>query len=279
MPFTTSTSDNFCLCSGFYDKYDLRPGILGKGARGIVRECIKKATGQVFAVKRVNNDSFDKNEAAILSRVDNENIVKFVESYSDDSYLYIITERCSGGELFDAIVKNTTSSGCYSEKKAATIVKSVLHAVAYLHGMGIIHRDIKPENILFETELEENVKLIDFGCASYHDRGDSPLRLIVGTPYYMSPEMLKGTYAGNGKSCDIWSVGVIAYILLAGYPPFLSPLEAIRKNGRLMFPSSIWSTKSHDAVDFIKRLLSFDPKSRYTAKEALGHHWITERST
>jgi len=271
-PFTTTTSDEFCFCSGFHDIYDLRPSILGKGAHGIVRECIKKATGQVFAVKIVNKDFSHKNEAAILSRVDNKNIIKFVGSYSDDNHLYIVTERCSGGELFNSIVKNATSSGCFSEKKAATVIKSVLHAVAYLHGIGVVHRDIKPENILFETELEENVKLIDFGCASYHTRGDS---LVVGTEYYISPEMLKGKYC---KSSDIWSVGVVAYVLLAGYPPFHGPLEAVRK-GRVMFPSSVWSVKSHGAVDFLKCLLSFDQSSRYTAKEALVHHWITEMTS
>ena len=157
---------------------------------------------------------------------------------------------------------------------------SVLEAVAYLHKNDIVHRDIKPENILFESEQGDAIKLIDFGLARKHKKGDAPMRNPVGTAYYMSPEILKGKY---DRSCDVWSVGIIAYILLCGYPPFNGEtdqdiFESIRR-GKMNFPTHRgWSTKSSAAKDFIKSLLCIDPKKRSTAQEALDHPWIARKS-
>ena len=141
--------------------------------------------------------------------------------------------------------------------------------------MDIVHRDIKPENILFEDENEEVIKLIDFGLARRHKRGEPPMNECAGTAYYACPEMLnKGGY---DNSCDIWSVGIIAYMLVCGYPRSPSSVvEALREGvvGDLEMPYQQWSSRSDGARDFIRCLLCRDPVERLTAKEALGHPWI-----
>eukprot|EP00569_Conticribra_weissflogii_P014354 CAMPEP_0171416608 /NCGR_PEP_ID=MMETSP0880-20121228/40180_1 /TAXON_ID=67004 /ORGANISM="Thalassiosira weissflogii, Strain CCMP1336" /LENGTH=235 /DNA_ID=CAMNT_0011934857 /DNA_START=538 /DNA_END=1246 /DNA_ORIENTATION=- len=232
--------------------------------------------------------------------------MKMVDCYEDQEYLHIVTEKYSGGELFDKIIDNTTAEGCFSEKAAAKIIKSLLEAVAYLHGEGIAHRDIKPENILFEsadeesdiklidfglsrkhkrgdspmsnplapriTDEESDIRLIDFGLSRKHKRGDSPMSTPVGTAYYMSPELLKGEY---DISCDNWSVGIVAYILLSGYPPFNGDTDpdifAAIKRGHFEFPKQGFSD---EAKDFIKSLLRRDPRKRLSAEDALKHPWL-----
>lgn len=202
--------------------------------------------------------------------------MRMVDCYEDEDYVHIITEKYDGGELFDKIIECTDDdNGCLSEEKSAGIVKSLLEAVAYLHENDIVHRDIKPENILFESEDERNIRLIDFGLSRRHEKGDRYMSNPVGTAYYMSPELLKGKY---GKSTDIWSVGTIVYILLCGYPPFNGDTDSDIfeniKRGHFDFPVQQWSDKSDEAKDFIKCLLRRDPRKRYTAALALDHPWI-----
>mmetsp|Transcript_9996 Transcript_9996/g.16071 ORF Transcript_9996/g.16071 Transcript_9996/m.16071 type:complete len:206 (-) Transcript_9996:394-1011(-) len=205
--------------------------------------------------------------------------MKMVDCYEDAECVHIVTEKYSGGELFDKIVANTTNSGCLSEHRTARIIKSLLKAVAYLHANEIVHRDIKPENILFESNHEDAaVKLIDFGLSRRHN-DDGPMTNSVGTAYYMSPELLEGEY---DKSTDIWSVGVVTYIALCGRPPFNGKSDVEIRNatrrGRLRFRSVYWTDKSDDAKDFIECLLRKDPRRRYTAREALAHPWIKENA-
>lgn len=206
-----------------------------------------------------------------------DSIMTMVDCYEDADYVHIVTEKYTGGELFDKIIDKTTDAGCFSERKTAGVIKSLLEAVAYLHENDIVHRDIKPENILFESEAEKAIKLIDFGLSRKHSRarGESPMSNPVGTAYYMAPELLKGKY---GKSCDVWSVGTIVYTLLAGYPPFNGESDpdifAAIKKGHFEFPEQQWSGKSDEVKDFIKCLLRRDPRKRFTAEEALMHPWI-----
>jgi len=254
------------------------PKVLGSGHYGNVRECVSRRTREVFAVKTIEKCKIARldhlrREVSILKKINHGNVMKMVDCYEDQEYLHIVTEKYSGGELFDKIIENTTAEGCFSEKAAAKIIKSLLEAVVYLHGEGIAHRDIKPENILFESADEESdIKLIDFGLSRKHKRGDSPMSTPVGTAYYMSPELLKGEY---DISCDNWSVGIVAYILLSGYPPFNGDTDpdifAAIKRGHFEFPKQGFSD---EAKDFIKSLLRRDPRKRLSAEDALKHPWL-----
>mmetsp|Transcript_9686 Transcript_9686/g.21017 ORF Transcript_9686/g.21017 Transcript_9686/m.21017 type:complete len:362 (+) Transcript_9686:275-1360(+) len=260
--------------------YRIFSTVLGKGHYGVVRECIHRSSREIFAVKSVDKSKIRRpdhlrREVDLLYKMNHRGVMRMVEVYEDARYVHIVTERYTGGELFDKIGASTTPEGCLSEQTAAGIIKSLLEAVAYLHDNEIVHRDIKPENILFESEDEKVIKLIDFGLSRRHERGEAPMSNSVGTAYYMSPELLKGRY---DKSCDMWSVGTIVYILLCGYPPFNSDtdpeiFEKIRK-GHFEFPAQQWSAKSDEVKDFVKCLLRRDPGKRFTAKEALVHPWI-----
>mmetsp|Transcript_206 Transcript_206/g.409 ORF Transcript_206/g.409 Transcript_206/m.409 type:complete len:382 (-) Transcript_206:111-1256(-) len=262
--------------------------LLGRGHYGIVRECEHRVSThgrRTLAVKSIEKFKIRcldhlRREIYLLHKMKHSGIMEMIDCYEDAEFVHIVTEKYSGGELFDVIGKNTTPDGCLSERRSAGIVKSLLEAVAYLHANEIVHRDIKPENILFESNADDEeedapIKLIDFGLSRRHKRNEEPMTNPVGTAYYMAPELLEGKY---DKSCDIWSVGTIVYILLCGYPPFNSDtdpeiVENI-KRGQFEFPARQWSAKSDEAKDFIKCLLRRDPRKRFTASEALCHPWI-----
>jgi len=214
--------------------------------------------------------------------------------HEDDEYVHLVTELCNGGEMFDKIVEKSSSSSssssssncddngdapCFTEDEAARIIHQILEAVSHIHQKGVAHRDLKPENILFETSEEDSpIKIIDFGLSRKHDRStERPMGTVAGTPYYIAPEVLRRKY---DKSCDLWSVGVISYILLCGYPPFYggsqSEVHAAVKRGRYTFPSAEWSCTSREAMEFVRRLLVKDPRSRMTADQALMHPWIVK---
>lgn len=264
--------------------YHVSSTIMGTGQYGCVRECRHRRTGKVRAVKSVDKTQLTRldrlrREIHLLREVRHPAIVRLVDCYEDSTHLNIVTERYAGGELFDRICAATTPDGCLAEDAARGIVRALLEAIAYLHGRGIVHRDVKPENILFETPFEDaGLRLIDFGLAR-KKMGDAPLANSVGTAYYIAPEVLENRY---GKECDIWSLGVIAYVLLCGYPPFNGQTDgeifaAIRK-GSYEFPERAWSSKSDEAKSFINSLLIRDPDTRLTATEALGHPWIRANS-
>mmetsp|Transcript_7555 Transcript_7555/g.16440 ORF Transcript_7555/g.16440 Transcript_7555/m.16440 type:complete len:543 (-) Transcript_7555:288-1916(-) len=263
--------------------YVLFPKLLGEGNYGTVRECIHRSSWRTYAIKTIDKSKILRldhlqNEIRLLKSIDHEGILNMVDYYEDADYVHIITEKYSGGDLFDRIVERTDpAAGCYSEDGAAGMMARLLEAVAYLHERNIVHRDIKPENILFASSAnDDRPTLIDFGLSRRHDSMREPLMTNpVGTSYYMSPELLAGSY---DRSCDLWAVGIIAYILLCGYPPFNGPTdndvyEAIGV-GNLEFREKHWNNKSRDAMDFVLALLKRDPKERMTAEEALAHPWI-----
>jgi serine/threonine protein kinase len=268
------------------DVYNISATILGTGNYGCVRECQHRTTGARCAVKTIIKSKVSQydhilREIQLLRAVgDHRFVMRMIDCFEDAEYVHIVTERYTGGELFDRIVDNTHDRGCLAEDEAARIIKSLLEAVAYLHGKNIVHRDIKPENILFETNDRcSPVKLIDFGLSRRHDPNDSLMTNRVGTPYYMSPAVLRGKY---DRSCDLWSVGIVAYILLSGYPPFngstdVEVHDSVRI-GDLVFADVIWGSLSRESRDFIRKLLSMDSSSIFcSAEEALRHPWMSCR--
>ena len=267
--------------------YCISATILGTGNYGCVRECQHRISGLIYAVKtiikaKVSRYDHITREIELLRSVGHHrNIMRLVDCYEDAHNVHIITERYTGGELFDRIVNNTHDTGCLDEADAIAIIKSLLHAVKHLHDKNIVHRDIKPENILFETsEHSSTVKLIDFGLSRHHDPlVDGPyMTNRVGTPYYMSPDVLRGKY---DRSCDLWSVGVVTYILLTGYPPFngCNDLEvhvSIRSGyDYVAFDDSVWGKLSGESRDFIHMLLCRKKGAvGCSAEEALKHPWM-----
>ena len=282
---TDCLDDTDCLSGSYrdiYGDYDILPTILGTGSYGCVRECLHRCTGEVYAVKsivkaNVHRRDHIQREIRLLRAADHPGLLKMVDCYEDEVYVHIVTERCTGGELFDAIVDSTSDAGCLPERRAAGMVKSLLEAVQHLHSRDIVHRDIKAENILFESAKEgAPIKLIDFGLARTHGVRDAAMATPVGTAYYMSPDVLRGNY---DRSCDVWAVGVLAYILLSGYPPFNGACDdevrASTLRGRLLFERGVWERLSATARDFVSKILGDDPWQQISSvEEALQHPWM-----
>lgn len=267
------------------ERYHINPKEIGHGHYGVVRKCMDRKTKEWYAIKsirksKVNKIEVLKREIDILKEVNHPNIIKLIEVHEDLKYLHLITELCTGGELFDRIIAKTQSpEGHFSEKDAANLIRDILDAIAYCHDeKQIVHRDLKPENFLFASSADDApVKIIDFGLSRHEVNPGSMMKTKVGTPYYVAPEVLKRKYT---KSCDIWSIGVITYILLCGYPPFYGDsdtqiFDSVRA-GRFDFPSPEWDTMSDAAKDFISCLLKKDPEERLSASEAMRHKWILD---
>jgi len=213
-----------------------------------------------------------ESEINILKELDHPNIVRFYETYIDYKYIHIVMQMCTGGELFDRIVKLEK----FSEKDAAELMKKILSAVQHLHEHNICHRDLKPENFLFKNNKENaEIKIIDFGLSKKFSKQESSMTTIVGTPFYVAPEVLSGKY---DTQCDLWSCGVILFVLLCGYPPFDGDsnkeiFRAILKS-KLEFDEDEWGKISEEAKDLISKLLMKDPKKRITIDKALKHDWF-----
>ncbi|CAA0826799.1 Calcium-dependent protein kinase 30 [Striga hermonthica] len=192
-------------------------------------------------------------------------------TYEDNEAVHLVMELCEGGELFDRIV----ARGHYSERAAAAVAKTVAEVVRMCHHNGVMHRDLKPENFLFANKKENSaLKAIDFGLSVFFKPGER-FSEIVGSPYYMAPEVLKRNY---GPEVDIWSAGVILYILLCGVPPFWAETEqgvalAILR-GAIDFKREPWPQVSDSAKSLVRQMLEPDPKRRLTAQQVLDHPWI-----
>ena len=256
--------------------------VLGFGVSGIVRKITNKETKEEFAVKRLNLTVVDSDEARlqlieeidIMCQLDHPNAIRLEEIYESDSIIYLVQELCHGGELLDQLEKQEDYH--YSEDEARELVKQVLSAVSYLHSQGIVHRDLKLENFLFETkDSKSTLKMIDFGL-SKHFKYDDVHCDKVGTPYTVAPEVIMASYS---EKCDVWGIGVIAYMLLCGDSPFggcdpegaeksLKEISTNILSGRVLFkPEDIWAEVSEEAKDFIRKLLITNPSERPTARE------------
>ena len=262
------------------EKIYIKKKLLGNGAFGEVWLVHHKNLDRDFAMKiikkRKNKSNEEKeilNEIEILKKLDHPKILKIIDFYSKIKKYYIITEYCPEGELFNEIIK----VGKFDEGQSAFIIIQILKAIAYCHRMNIIHRDIKPENIMI-TKREKNnclqVKLIDFGTAKIFEKGHQENR-YVGSSYYMAPEILKRKY---DEKCDLWSIGVILYILLTGRPPFDgNDDDEILKNvekGVYDKASYPYPSLSSYSKDLINKLLQYDATKRISAEEALEHQWF-----
>jgi len=281
-PLGLNEEDNTIICTDpVSDYYDLGKEI-GRGGFSVVVEGISKKTNEKFAVKRIKKVMVEgddikllRREIQIMKKVNHCNILKLFEVFEDDEEFFLVMELVTGKELFDKIVER----GQYSEKDAANIVKQLVSAVDYLHANGIAHRDLKPENILSaDSNDTEVIKIADFGFSK--NFGEEKLMTSCGSPGYVAPEVL--TCESYDKSVDMWSVGVIIYILLCGYPPFYADnAPALFKkimDVKYDFDDPSWDDVSNDAKDLIRNLLVKDPKSRFTAQACLNHPWVLENS-
>lgn len=248
---------------------------LGSGAFSKVFMVKEKKTGKMFAMKCVtkkqNRDLTLENEIAVLRRIKHENVVGMEDFYESRTHYYLVMQLVSGGELFDRILDR----GVYSEQDASKVIKQVLEAVSYLHQNGIVHRDLKPENLLYYSQDEDSkIMISDFGLSKMVDNGI--MSTACGTPGYVAPEVL--AQKPYSRAVDCWSIGVITYILLCGYPPFYEETES-RLFSKIMkaqyeFDSPFWDDISDSAKDFIRNMMQKSPSMRYTTDQALRHPWI-----
>ncbi|XP_058073634.1 calcium-dependent protein kinase 20-like [Magnolia sinica] len=260
-------------------RYDLG-GELGRGEFGITYLCTDKSTGEHLACKSISKKKLRtavdiedvRREVEIMKHLPKHpNIVSLTDTYEDDDAVHLVMELCEGGELFDRIV----ARGHYTERAAAAVTRTIVEVVQMCHKHGVMHRDLKPENFLFANKKESSpLKAIDFGLSVFFTPGER-FTEIVGSPYYMAPEVLKRNY---GQEVDVWSAGVILYILLCGVPPFWAETEqgvaqAIIRSV-IDFKRDPWPKVSDNAKDLVKRMLDPDPKRRLTAQEVLDHPWL-----
>ncbi|KAL4130230.1 hypothetical protein PRIC2_006236 [Phytophthora ramorum] len=254
---------------------------LGTGSFATVKSAISKADNSRWAVKCIDKASLTAEdeealrvEVEVLQVVHHMNIVQLKEVFDCHKTFYMVMEEMSGGELFDRIVEKEK----YSEKEASCVVKKLADALLYCHNQGIVHRDLKPENLLYQsTDENAEIKIADFGLAKLI-KGDSLMQTACGTPGYVAPEILEGR--PYGAEVDLWSLGVIAYILLCGFPPFYDENNAALfqsiKSGVYDYPSPYWDCVSDSAKDLISRLLVVDPKKRFSAQQVLDHPWVAD---
>ncbi|GFY82376.1 calcium-dependent protein kinase 13 [Actinidia rufa] len=248
---------------------------LGRGEFGVTYLCIDRGTRELLACKSISKrklrtavDVDDvRREVTIMKHLPkNSSIVSLKEACEDDNAVHLVMELCEGGELFDRII----ARGHYTERAAAAVTRTIVEVVQLCHKHGVIHRDLKPENFLFANKKENSpLKAIDFGLSIFFKPGER-FSEIVGSPYYMAPEVLKRSY---GPEIDIWSAGVILYILLCGVPPFWAESEqgvaqAILR-GMIDFKREPWPNISESAKNLVRQMLEPDPERRLTAKQVI----------
>lgn len=270
---------------GNINKYYTIEEKLGEGTFGFVRAATSILSGQKRAIKTISKSSVIDNpknrskffaEVDILIKTDHPNIVKLYEFYEDEKYYHLVTEFITGGELMDLIIKNKT----LTEALAAYFFKQLISGVYYCHLNNIVHRDLKLQNMLLDRDSSDAIlKIIDFGTSQIM-MPKGYLSEAYGTLMYMAPEVFRGQY---NEKCDIWSCGVILYMLLSGRPPFSgkTDIEISMKinRGIVSFDRPEWETISDSAKSLIKKMLTKDPSFRISAQDALHHRWLIENSS
>ncbi|KAL7074323.1 hypothetical protein ACQ4LE_006213 [Meloidogyne hapla] len=260
------------------DRYEFKD-LLGTGAfsKVFLAEC-RFESGTFVAIKCIDKKALKgkedslENEIRVLKKLRHNNIVQLYDTFDEKHYVYLVMELVTGGELFDRIV----AKGSYTERDASNLIRQVLEAVSFMHDNGVVHRDLKPENLLYYNQDDDSkIMISDFGLSKTEESGI--MATACGTPGYVAPEVLQ--QKPYGKAVDVWSIGVIAYILLCGYPPFYDENDAnlfaqIIK-GEYEFDSPYWDEISDSAKDFISHLMCCNPDQRYSCEQALAHPWIS----
>ncbi|KAJ3407474.1 hypothetical protein HDU80_008658 [Chytriomyces hyalinus] len=264
----------------FADLYKVKK-LIGEGSFATVHLVERKADNVQFAAKFIGKFRRKKRvdekkqmaEVSILTKVRHRNLIGLVDFFETDEHLILVMDLATGGELFTQIEER----GSFTEKDAAEIMRQLLEAVDYLHALGIAHRDLKPENVLLKVkDPASDIVITDFGLSRIVDEDDHILHTTCGSPLYVAPEIL--SRRGYGRPVDLWSLGVITYILLCGYAPFWGEDQPALFEEivacRYAFEDEDWGQISESAKDLISKLLTVDPEKRLTAAEALKHPWL-----
>ncbi|KAH8356919.1 serine/threonine-protein kinase GA29083 [Drosophila serrata] len=253
--------------------------IIGDGNFAVVLKIKVRETGDILALKIIDKskckgkEHYIDAEVRVMKKLDHPHIISLILDVDHQANMYLVLEYVSGGDLFDAITQVTR----FSEIQSRIMIRHLGSAMSYLHSMGIVHRDIKPENLLVELDEYGNVlelKLADFGLAC---EVTEPLYAVCGTPTYVAPEIL--LEVGYGLKIDVWAAGIILYILLCGFPPFVAldnqqePLFDAIISGVYEFPDPYWSDIGDGVRDLIANMLQSDPDVRFTSEDILDHYW------
>uniref|UniRef100_A0A8B9TF35 non-specific serine/threonine protein kinase n=1 Tax=Anas platyrhynchos TaxID=8839 RepID=A0A8B9TF35_ANAPL len=267
----------------FNDGYVVKEAI-GVGSYSVCKRCIHKATNMEYAVKVIDKSKRDPSEEIeiLLRYGQHPNIITLKDVYDDGKYVYLVTELMRGGELLDKILRQKF----FSEREASSVLHTICKTVEYLHSQGVVHRDLKPSNILYvdESGNPESIRICDFGFAKQLRAENGLLMTPCYTANFVAPEVLKRQ--GYDEGCDIWSLGVLLYTMLAGCTPFANgpsdtPEEILTRigGGKFSVSGGNWDTISDLSKDLVSKMLHVDPHQRLTAKQVLQHPWITQKDS
>ncbi|XP_013918452.1 PREDICTED: ribosomal protein S6 kinase alpha-1 [Thamnophis sirtalis] len=265
----------------FNDGYLVKE-VIGVGSYSVCKRCIHKTTSTEYAVKIIDKSKRDPSEEIeiLLRYGQHPNIITLKDVYDDGKHVYLVTELMRGGELLDRILQQK----CFSEREASSVLHTIGKTVEYLHSQGVVHRDLKPSNILYvdESGNPECIRICDFGFAKQLRADNGLLMTPCYTANFVAPEVLKRQ--GYDEACDIWSLGILLYTMLAGYTPFANgpsdtPEDILVRigGGKFSLKGGNWNTVSDAAKDLVSKMLHVDPHQRLTAKQVLQHPWITQK--
>ncbi|XP_029575716.1 ribosomal protein S6 kinase alpha-6 isoform X3 [Salmo trutta] len=267
----------------FSDLYELQEDI-GVGSYSICKRCVHRESVMDYAVKIIDKGKRDPSEEIeILMRyAQHPNIITLKDVYDEGRYVYVVTELMKGGELLDKILRQKF----FSEREASSVLYTITKTVHYLHCQGVVHRDLKPSNILYmdDSGNPDSIRICDFGFSKQLRGGNGLLLTPCYTANFVAPEVLMRQ--GYDAACDIWSLGVLLYTMLAGYTPFANgpkdtPEEILLRmgSGKFSLSGGNWDMVSDSSKDLLSKMLHVDPHQRYSAEQVLKHAWITQRDT
>ncbi|NWR01447.1 KS6A2 kinase, partial [Paradoxornis webbianus] len=265
----------------FTDGYEIKEDI-GIGSYSVCKRCVHKATETEFAVKIIDKSKRDPSEEIeiLLRYGQHPNIITLKDVYDDGKFVYLVMELMRGGELLDRILRQK----CFSEREASAVLCTITKTVDYLHSQGVVHRDLKPSNILYmdESGNPDSIRICDFGFAKQLRAENGLLMTPCYTANFVAPEVLKRQ--GYDAACDIWSLGILLYTMLAGFTPFANgpddtPEEILARigSGKYALTGGNWDSVSDTAKDIVSKMLHVDPHQRLTAVQVLRHPWIVNR--